>query len=243
MTQLRIAMWSGPRNISTALMRSFENRPDTDVWDEPFYGHYLHKTGIAHPGADEVITEQGIDWEDIARRCNGNAPNNAHVFYQKHMTMHFLPDMHRKWLNGLTNCFLIRYPDQVVASYSAVRPDITLEDVGFMQQAELFDYVIKTARSLPMVIDSKDFLQNPEGMLTAMCDRFGIPFRTEMIAWPEGKRDSDGIWGKHWYGSVWKSTGFAEYKEKPLNLTAEHQKIADEAEPFYQVLYQHRLIV
>lgn len=243
MTRLRIAMWSGPRNISTAMMRAFENRPDTEVWDEPMYGHYLYKTGIPHPGADEVIADQGTDWEAIAKRCVGDAPNNSPVFYQKHMTMHLLPEMNQDWVRGLTNCFLIRQPDQVVASYGAVRPDLTLDDLGFIQQAKLFDYVIKTTSTMPMVIDSKDFLLDPEAMLRAMCDQFGIPFRTEMIAWPEGKRDSDGIWGKYWYDSVWKSTGFADYEEKPLNLSPEMQRIADQAEPYYQVLYPHRLTV
>ncbi|MGB5707473.1 MAG: hypothetical protein WBM41_11615 [Arenicellales bacterium] len=243
MTRLRIAMWSGPRNISTAMMRAFENRPDTEVWDEPMYGHYLYRSGIAHPGAEEIIADQGTDWEAIAKCCLGNAPNNSPVFYQKHMTMHLLPEMNQDWVRGLTNCFLIRQPDQVVASYGAVRPDLTLDDLGFIQQAKLFDYVIKTTSTMPMVIDSKDFLLDPDAMLRIMCEQFGIPFRTEMIAWPEGQRDSDGVWGKYWYDSVWKSTGFAEYEEKPLNLNPEMQQIADQAEPYYQVLYQHRLTV
>ena len=241
MTTTRIAMWSGPRNISTALMRAFENRPDTKVWDEPMYGHYLYKTGIPHPGADEIIADQGTDWQDIARRCNGNAPNNAPVFYQKHMAMHLLPNMGSDWVRPLKNCFLIRQPDQVVESYSAVRPDLTLEDIGYYQQAELFDYLIKTTATIPLVIDGKDFLLDPEGMLRAMCDHLGIGFRTEMIGWPAGQRASDGVWGKYWYDAVWNSTGFAEYREKPLNMTSKMQQIADDAEPFYQVLYQHRL--
>jgi hypothetical protein len=241
MTATRIAMWSGPRNISTALMRAFENRPDTEVWDEPMYGHYLYETGIPHPGADEIIADQGTDWQDIARRCNGNSPNNAPVFYQKHMAMHLLPDMGSDWIRGLKNCFLIRQPDQVVASYSAVRPDLTLKDIGYYQQAELFDYLIKTTATIPLVIDGKDFLLDPEGMLHAMCDHLGIGFRTEMISWPAGQRESDGVWGKYWYDAVWQSTGFAEYREKPLIMTPEMQQIADDAEPFYQVLYQHRL--
>jgi len=241
MTTLRIAMWSGPRNISTAMMRSFENRPDTEVWDEPMYGHYLHRTGIPHPGAEEVIADQGTDWQAIAARCHDNPPNNSSVFYQKHMTMHLLPEMGWDWLRGLTNCFLIRQPDQVVASYSKVRPDLTLEDLGFRQQAELFDYIIKTTGTLPMVIDSKDFLLNPEGMLRAMCLHLGITFRSEMISWPAGKRDSDGVWGKYWYETVWASTSFAEYKEIPLDLSAAQLAIAEQADPFYQVLYQHRL--
>ncbi len=239
---LRIAMWSGPRNISTAMMRSFENRPDTEVWDEPFYGHYLHRTGIPHPGADEVIADQGTDWKDIARRCLGDPPGGSPVFYQKQMTMHLLPEMERDWIRGLTNCFLIRRPDQVVASYGRVRPDVTFGDVGFRQQAELFDYVIKTTGTLPLVIDSADFLRNPEAMLEAMCDRLGIAFRTEMISWPAGQRESDGVWGRHWYDAVWRSTTFEPYRDKSPKLPPELRAIAEEAEPFYQVLYPHRLV-
>ncbi len=235
-------MWSGPRNISTAMMRSFENRPDTDVWDEPMYGHYLSQTGIEHPGAAEVIADQGVNWQAIAKQCNGNSPNDAAVFYQKHMTMHLLPEMDREWVSSLRNCFLIRHPEQVVASYGAVRPDLTLEDVGFVQQAELFEYVVSTTHKTPLVIDSRDFLLNPKAMLGAMCESLNIPFFQEMLSWPPGQRNTDGIWGKYWYDSVWKSTGFAAYQEKSNNLSPEFQKIADTARPYYQILYEHRLL-
>jgi len=243
MTALRIGMWSGPRNISTAMMRAFENRPDTEVWDEPFYGPYLHRTQLDHPGAAEVIADQGTEWEPIAEQCTGNAPNNAPVFYQKHMTMHMLPDMGREWIRQLTNCFLIREPARVVASYSAVRDNPILEDLGFVQQAELFDYVIKVTGTLPMVIDSKDFLENPEEMLKVICEQLGIRYRTEMIAWPAGQRDSDGVWGKHWYDAVWKSTGFAMPNEKPLSLSPALESVANEAMPYYEMMYQHRVTV
>ncbi len=238
----RIAMWSGPRNISTAMMRSFENRPDTDVWDEPMYGHYLSRTGIPHPGATEVIADQGTDWKDIAKRCQANSPKEQAVFYQKHMTMHLLPGMGRDWLTGLNNCFLIRHPEQVVASYGAVRPDLNLEDIGFVQQAELFDYVVGVTQKIPIVIDSRDFLLQPKAILMLFCDTLDIPFFPEMLDWPTGIRDSDGVWGKYWYASVWKSTGFAAYQEKTLNLSTEFQTIADAALPYYEKLYQHRLI-
>ena len=154
-------------------MRAFENRPDTDVWDEPMYGHYLHQTGVPHPGAAEVIADQGINWRDIAKRCNSNSPNNKPVFYQKHMTMHLLPGMERDWLTGLNNCFLIRHPDQVVASYGAVRPNLTLDDIGFIQQAELFDYVADATKTIPIVIDSRDFLLRPQAMLRRFCELLG----------------------------------------------------------------------
>lgn len=236
-------MWSGPRNISTAMMRAFENRPDTDVWDEPMYGHYLSQTGINHPGAAEIIVDQGTDWQDIANRCQANSPNNMPVFYQKHMTMHLLPNMSRTWLDGLTNCFLIRHPDQVVASYGAVRADLTLEDIGFAQQAELFDYVVESSKKIPLVIDSRDFLLKPKQMLGLLCESLEIPFYPEMLSWPAGQRDSDGVWGKYWYDSVWKSTGFAEYRGKPPRLSTKSQAIADAALPYYQKLYEHRLVV
>jgi hypothetical protein len=235
-------MWSGPRNISTAMMRAFENRPDTDVWDEPMYGHYLHQTGVPHPGAAEVIADQGINWQDIAKRCNSNSPNNKPVFYQKHMTMHLLPGMERDWLTGLNNCFLIRHPDQVVASYGAVRPNLTLDDIGFIQQAELFDYVADATKTIPIVIDSRDFLLRPQAMLRRFCELLSIPLSPEMLAWPAGKRDSDGVWGNHWYGSVWKSTGFTQHGDKTLNLSTKFQAIADAALPHYEKLYQHRLL-
>ncbi len=236
-------MWSGPRNISTAMMRSFENRPDTEVWDEPMYGHYLSRTGIEHPGAAEVITDQGINWQAIAKQCNDNSPNDAAVFYQKHMTMHLLPEMDREWVSSLRNCFLIRHPEQVVASYGAVRPELTLEDVGFVQQAELFEYVVNTTHQTPLVIDSRDFLLNPKAMLGAMCESLNIPFFEEMLSWPSGQRNTDGVWGKYWYDSVWKSTGFSEYQEKPFDLSPGFQKIADAAHPYYQRLYERRLLV
>ena len=234
-------MWSGPRNISTAMMRAWENRPDTVVWDEPFYGHYLHKTGIPHPGAEEVIEDQGIDWQKIADTCSRDPQNGAPIFFQKHMTMHLLPEMDRGWLSKVTNCFLIRSPDQVVASYSKVRNDLTLDDIGFIQQAALFDFIIKVTGEIPMVIDSAEFLRAPEDMLQVMCAKLSIPFRTEMIAWPKGPRQSDGVWAKYWYENVWNSTTFTEYKPPKLNLDASQQAIVNAAQPYYDMLHQFRI--
>lgn len=236
-------MWSGPRNISTAMMRAWENRSDCAVWDEPLYGHYLFKTGIPHPGADEVIADQGHDWKDIVRRCTGEAPHQKSVFYQKHMTLHLLPEMDRAWLSKLTNCFLIRDPDSVIASYAAVRNDANLQDIGFVQQAELFDYVAGLGKAEPLVIDSKDFLLNPEAMLSAICARLGLEFEPNMLRWPPGARESDGVWAKYWYDSVWNSSGFAPYREKSPSLSAREMAIAEEARPYYQHLYQYRILV
>ena len=243
MTTHRIAMWSGPRNISTAMMRAWENRSDCAVWDEPLYGHYLFKTGISHPGADEIIADQGHDWEDIVTRCTGEAPQKKPVFYQKHMTLHLLPGMDRSWLSKLTHCFLIRDPESVIASYAAVRDDPTLEDIGFVQQAELFDYVTDLTRAEPLVIDSRDFLLDPGAMLNAICAKLGLKFETSMLQWPPGPRKSDGIWGKYWYDSVWNSSGFSPYREKSPSLTSREMVIAEQARPYYQHLYQFRLQV
>lgn len=238
---LRLAMWSGPRNISTALMRAWENREDCVVWDEPLYGYYLNATGVPHPGADEVIAAQGIDAQSIITRCIGEIPDGKSIFYQKHMTLHLLPQLERDWLSSLTNCFLIRDPEAVIASYGAVRSEATLEDIGFIQQAELFDRVRAMNDPNPLVIDSREFLLDPEAMLRTLCERLDIEFDPRMLSWPAGRRDSDGVWGKYWYASVWNSTGFAAYRERSYTLSEKDRKIAEQARPYYEKLYQHRL--
>jgi hypothetical protein len=239
---VRIAMWSGPRNISTAMMRAWGNRSDCSVWDEPLYGHYLSKTGIPHPGAKEIIAAQGSDWRSIVDQCVGDPPDQKQVFYQKHMTLHLLPEIDREWLSCLANCFLIREPEPVIASYAAVRKDVSLDDIGFVQQAELFDYVARISGEIPLVIDSREFLLDPESMLRSICNRLNLEFETRMLSWATGPRDSDGAWGKYWYDSVWNSSGFAPYHEKPLALGVKQQEIAEKARPYYEQLYRHRLV-
>ena len=238
---LRIAMWSGPRNISTALMRAWENRDDCVVWDEPLYGYYLAATGIPHPGAAEVIADQGTDANAIIARCIGDIPGDKKIFYQKHMTLHLLPELGRSWLSSLANCFLIREPEAVIASYAAVRSDATLEDIGFIQQAELFDHVRHISEEIPLVIDSREFLLDPRGMLEAVCDRLKIEFVPAMLNWPKGARDSDGVWARYWYESVWNSTGFAPYRDKDYQLSARDERISLQARPYYEELFQYRL--
>ncbi len=241
MTPLRVAMWSGPRNISTALMRAWENRDDCAVWDEPLYGYYLARTGLPHPGANEIIDAWGTDADAIIARCVGDAPDGSAIFYQKHMTLHLLPELDRAWLARLHNCFLIREPEAVIASYSAVRADVTLDDIGFVQQAELFDTVRELCGETPVVIDSREFLEAPEAMLRALCERLEIAFTPQMLSWPPGARASDGVWGRHWYEAVWRSTGFAPYREKTVRLSARNAAIAEAARPHYERLHAHRL--
>ena len=242
MKPLRIAMWSGPRNISTAMMRAWENRNDCVVWDEPLYDYYLDATALPHPGADEIIAAQGTDWKAIVGRCSGDIPGDKYIYYQKHMTLHLLPEIDRGWMASLTNCFLIRQPEAVIASYAAVRSDATLEDIGFIQQAELFDHVCEMSGEIPIVIDSRDFLLDPQGMLKTLCTTLQIDFDSAMLHWCKGPRESDGVWAKHWYDSVWKSTGFAPYREPSLQLTGREQEIAERARPYYQHLYHHRIL-
>ena len=241
LTPKRIAMWSGPRNISTAMMRAWENRADCTVWDEPLYGYYLNATGVSHPGAAEVISAQGIDAAAIIERCIGETQSDKPIFYQKHMTLHLLPELDRSWLSSLLNCFLIREPEAVIASYAAVRSEATLDDIGFIQQAELFDQVSEMSGETPVVIDSREFLLNPEPMLRLICNRLEINFDPAMLNWPKGARDSDGVWGQYWYATVWQSTGFDTYRERRYELSDKDQLIAEQARPYYDRLFQLRL--
>lgn len=234
-------MWSGPRNISTAMMRAWENRHDTAVIDEPLYGHYLYHTQTDHPGAKEVITVQGKDWQDGVKRCFMPLSEGQSIHYQKHMTMHLLDRINRDWVAGLHNCFLIRHPAEVLASYSVVRGTPMLNDIGFEQQVALFDYVQSLDNQPCLVIDSAEFLADPQAILEKMCEALSVEFDAAMLAWPAGPRDSDGVWGKYWYDSVNRSTGFAPYKPKELSLNQQEQNIVEQALPYYKRLYQQRI--
>ncbi|MFD0516506.1 sulfotransferase-like domain-containing protein [Paractinoplanes durhamensis] len=231
----RIAMWSGPRNISTAMMRSFGSRADTVVVDEPLYAHYLAVTGIDHPGRAEIMASQPRRWEDVAGALTGPLPGDPAVYYQKHMTHHLLPAIGREWLGALTHAFLIRDPGHVVASYARVRGEPTLEDLGYPQQAEIF-----RAYGGP-VVDAADVLRDPAGTLGRLCDALGIGFDPAMLAWPPGPRDDDGVWAPHWYASVWKSTGFAPYDPSPAEVPDRLRPLVEAARPYYDELALHRL--
>src|ERR1700736_397988 len=213
---IRVAMWSGPRNISTAMMRSWGNRADTTVIDEPFYAFYLNATGKKHPGADEVIAQGETDCRKVIEQCGRglSAPIGKKIFYQKQMTHHLLPEIDRGWIVDLTNCFLIRDPREVILSYIKKNPEPTLEDLGFVQQQKIFDFVREQTNSVPGVVDAKDVLENPERMLRSLCDGIGVEFDKAMLSWPPGLRDTDGIWAKHWYDDVARSTSFEPYQPR-----------------------------
>ena len=233
-------MWSGPRNISTAMMRSFENRNDTIVVDEPFYACYLHSTGMDHPMNEEVIASQPTDWRVVARTLSSDI-EGAETVYQKHMTHHMLPEIALDWTSELRNCFLIRDPSYVVSSYARKRNTITADDIGIRRQFELYREISAiTGQDIP-VIDAGHFLADPEAALQRLCRRLDIPFSQRMLRWPAGKRDSDGVWAPHWYEAVEKSTGFQAPVALEITLTAAQQAIADDAQQYYQLLLEKSL--
>lgn len=243
---IRIAMWSGPRNISTAMMRSWGNRDDTVVIDEPFYAYYLRATGKKHPGADEVIASGETNWRKVVEQLTGPLPESrhkgpSHIFFQKQMTHHLLPEVDRQWLGAVTNCFLIRDPAEVITSYIKKNDDPALEDLGFVQQAEIFDWVKQKTGSAPTVVDAKDFLRNPERMLRVLCEAVGVEFDGAMLSWPPGLRESDGVWAKHWYGEVARSTSFQPYRPKYEPVPERLREIEQRCRECYERLYDLRL--
>jgi len=238
---LRIAMWSGPRNLSTAMMRSFENRPDCAVWDEPFYAAYLAATGAEHPMRNAVIAAGETDWRRVAERCLGEPPTGARIFYHKLMTHHMIPAFGRGWIGQVRNAFLIRDPSRVVASYGNKRAEVELGDIGFTEQYALFQEAADRLGHAPPVIDSDDVRGNPRGVIAALCEALGIPFDEHMLAWPEGGRDSDGAWAPHWYDAVNRSTGFAPPAESLPPLTGHAERVAAAARPYYEALHAHAI--
>lgn len=240
---VRIAMWSGPRNISTALMRSWGNRPDTFVCDEPFYAHYLRETGVGHPGAEEVLASQENDWRKVADWLTGEVPEGKTIFYQKHMAHHLLPHMAGDWLLRLSNALLIRDPREMLTSLLKVTPDASVADTGLLQQWELFEKLREEKGQAPPVIDSRDVLENPRGILEKLCEALGVPFLEEMLSWPPGRRATDGVWAKYWYEAVEQSTGFSPYRPKADEVPPGKTDIYEACERYYKKLYAHRITV
>jgi hypothetical protein len=238
---VRIAMWSGPRNISTAMMRAFENRPDTAVIDEPFYGPYLVRSGVDHPLREAVLAAHATDAEAIAAALTGPAPHGAQVFYQKHMTHHMLPGVTRAWMGEVRSAFLIREPRRVLASYAARRAAVELDDIGFAAQARLFDEVCDLAGAAPPVIDAEDVLGDPRAVLGRLCAALDIHFAEDMLAWPAGPRASDGAWAPAWYDAVIASTGFGPPAPEPAPLEPHLEALARAVRPHYERLARYRI--
>jgi hypothetical protein len=242
MKPLRLATWSGPRNISTAMMRAWENRGDCAVVDEPLYAHYLEQTGLDHPGREAVIAAGETDWRKVAARLVGPVPEGKAIWYQKHMTHHLLPHIGREWLGALTHVFLIRDPREVLLSYVRSRPRVTAEDIGVLQQREIFEHVQQLQEFAPPVIDAGEFLKAPESQLRALCERLGIAFTPRMLSWPPGARASDGVWAPHWYDAVLRSTGFEPHHERDRRVPPEFRGIIDSVMPAYETLFAHRIV-
>jgi hypothetical protein len=223
------------------MMRSWGNRTDTFVCDEPLYAHYLKVTKRVHPGADEVIAAGETDLMKVIDWLTGPVPQGRRIFYQKHMAQHLLPGMDRAWVRGLTNCFLIREPREVLASFVQHVPDAVLGDTGFVQQLELFELVRKWTGDVPPVIDARDVLNDPRVVLWKLCERLGVEFTEKMLAWPPGLRDTDGIWAKYWYKEVETTTGFQPYRAKERIVPESLRGALSECEKCYHVLYEHRI--
>jgi hypothetical protein len=238
---LRIAMWSGPRNLSTALMRSFGNRPDCAVVDEPFYAAFLALSGADHPMRAEILAHHETDWRTVAAELAGPAPGGKAVFYQKHMTHHMLPAIGRDFMRACRNVFLIRRPARVLASYARKREAVGFEDLGFAEQDLLFTEAAGIEGAAPPVIDADALLARPEPVLRGLCERLGIGFTPAMLAWPKGRRATDGIWASHWYDAVERSEGFGAPSPEPTLDDDGLRRIAERAEPLYRRLAAHAI--
>ena len=238
---LRIAMWSGPRNLSSAMMRSFGNRSDTFVSDEPFYGAFLRQSGAPHPMRNEVIAAMECDWASVAASLAGPVPDGSSVWYQKHMWHHMVGPVGYDDFAGFTHAFLIREPARMIGSYLRKREAAEFEDFGLDRQAEFFEREADRLGTAPPVVDAGDILADPPGVLAGLCARLGLSFDPAMLRWPAGLRPTDGPWAPHWYQAVEASTGFGP-PEGPLPiLPADAQRLADRCGPYYERLAAHRI--
>jgi hypothetical protein len=234
-------MWSGPRNLSTAMMRSFGSRADTFVSDEPFYGCFLKETGADHPMSEEIIGAMDCDWDSVAATLNGPAPDGSPVWYQKHMWHHMVGPIDYDDFAGFTHAFLIRKPERMIVSYLRKRESARFEDFGLERQADFFDREAERLGRAPPVVDADDVLANPEAVLSKLCAALRIAWDRAMLTWTAGRRDSDGPWAPHWYGAVEKSTGFGPPDCESPDLPADARRLAARCRPFYERLAAHRL--
>ena len=236
-----LAMWSGPRNVSTALMRAFEQRADTWVVDEPLYAAYLARTGKDHPGRDAILASQATDYAVLADQLTGPIPHHRAISYQKHMAHHLLPDARGPWLDRLTHAFLIRDPEEMLSSLLRVWPDAELEDTGLPQQVALFEEVRARTGRAPPVINGRDVMSQPAQTLRALCDAVGLSWDTAMLAWPAGRRPTDGVWAAHWYSAVESSTGFTPWQPRTTHIPPSKAALLDQCQALYARLTPHAI--
>lgn len=235
---VRIAMWSGPRSISTAMMRSWGNRPDTLVCDEPLYAHFLLRTRRPDPGFEEILAAHESDWRAVVAWLTSPVPAGKSIFFQKHMAHHLLPHISRDWLKQLRHFILIRDPREMIVSLSRVLAEPRILDTGLPQMLELFELLRDD--STP-IVDSADVLRDPAGVLSRLCEHLGVPFMNEMLSWPPGPRETDGAWARHWYGNVNSSTGFGRYEPKLETPTGPQKDLLEQALDYYHELHSHKL--
>lgn len=238
---LRIAMWSGPRNLSTAMMRSFGSRADSFVTDEPFYGAYLKATSDPQPMADQVMASMDCDWHGVARSMTGPCPAGTAIWYQKHMAHHMVGPIAHHDLPGLRHAFLIRDPARVVASYAAKRVAVRSDHLGTDKQVEFFDREADRLGHAPPVVDSADILRDPPAMLQKLCAALGIAWDAAMLRWAAGIHDADGIWATHWYDAVAASTGFGAPDKPVPALSDDARAVAEACRPAYDYLAQFKI--
>ena len=239
---VRVAMWSGPRNISTAMMRSFENRPDTVVVDEPLYAAYLARTGVDHPMRAAVLESQPTDLGLVLAGLSAPLAPGRSVHYAKHMAHHLSREMDLGWTLEFRDVLLIRDPVEVVSSYVRAREACEPDDIGLIQQAWLLELWDSRGIEVP-IIDAGDFLRAPEPHLRWLCDWLAIPFTGRMLSWRSGPRDSDGVWASHWYDTVWASTGFAPWRPRATALSDHDAGVAEACRPIYEALRARRVRV
>lgn len=236
-----IAIWSGPRNISTALMRSWEARGDAAVVDEPLYAAYLDATGLEHPGRAEILAAHERDWRRVVATLTGPVPGGKAIYYQKHMAHHLLPEMDDTWVLALRNALLLREPREMLVSLAKVIPEPRVEDTGLPQQERLLALLLDRTGAAPPVIDARDVLADPARMLAALCARLEVPWTERMLAWEPGRRATDGAWAQHWYDAVERSTGFAPWRPREEPVPARLGSVLEECEAIYARLAEHRM--
>lgn len=235
---LRINMWSSPRNLSTAMMYSWRQRPDTTVVDEPLYAHYLQTTGRVHPGNEEVLASQNTDGSAVIDDVL-LAPYETDVVFFKQMAKH-LVGLDRSFLSAGPNILLTREPHDMLSSLQVQLPDVSIADTGFDELCSILDSILD-AGDTPIVVDSATLLQDPPAVLAALCERIGMRFDEAMLSWPAGPKPEDGVWAKHWYDSVWKSTGWQPYRPKNVELNTAAQSILDDARSAYDRLAEYAI--
>ena len=232
---MKIACWSGPRNISTALMRSWSSRSDTAVIDEPFYAYYLKEKQLKHPMYKEILNTYSTKYENIVKYLITDIPKNKKIWYQKHMAHHLINLDNIDWIKKFENCFLIRHPKEVINSYIAKNQLYNVKELGYPQQYEIVKFLRKSGKSF-IIIDSKDILTNPENALSKWCEKININFEKSMLNWEKGNHSTDGIWWKHWYENVIQSTSFQDFKKKDISIENKYDSIYNESMNYYNYL-------